>query len=52
MDWTMPIVLVMTSGGTGNGAEIEAFNYFFTLGITTLFLLFIPVAGAKILLKS
>ena len=51
-NWTMPIVMVMSSGGTGNPAEWEAFNYFLSLGLVALFLLFVPVACAKILLKS
>lgn len=50
--FTMGIMKVMTSGGTGNPAEIDAFNYFFTLVCIMAIVLFVPVAGAKILGRS
>jgi hypothetical protein len=50
--WTMPIVMVLTSGGLGNPLEVSAFNYFFTLGVVAAFLLFVPVACVKLLCRS
>lgn len=48
----MPIIHVMTSGGLGNQAEVDVFNYFFTLVIAMMFVLFIPVVITKILNRS
>jgi hypothetical protein len=49
---TMPIILLMSSGGTGNPAELAAFNYFFTVVCVMAFVLFVPVAGARLLGRS
>lgn len=52
MDWTMPIIHVLTTGGLGNPEEINAFNYFFSLMVSMIFLLFLFCAGVKLLTRS
>ena len=52
MEWQMPIIHVLTTGGLGDPAEINAFNYFFSLMVAMAFLLFIFCAGVKVLTRS
>lgn len=52
MEWQMPIIHLMTTGGLGDPGEVQALNYYFSLMIGLAFLLFMPCAAIKILTKS
>lgn len=51
-DFTMPIVHILTTGGLGNPAEAEAFNYFFSLVLAMGFLMFMTIAIIKLINRS
>jgi len=51
-DFQMPIITILIAGGLGSQAELDAFNYFFSLAIAGGFLMFMVVAIIRLIMRS